>query len=162
MRTFKQLRTRILVATQHTEISSQLITLLSGQRILVDAVKDLSGGIRSFRQFKHPIIIIDEELIPASVARLLTFFQYLQKDCLVVVLTRSSKNIQELGLFVGGVFDVIALPLVREEVSFRIKRMIRHHRLMGNNQFLGLLVLIGILLIPPLLLLFYDLFKASP
>lgn len=153
MRYFRKQRTRLLIASASTNLSRQLSVLLSGHQVLVNPVSDLNQAIEHIKIYRHPILFLDEELIPGNTARVMSFFQILQKGCLVVVLAKSGWNLQSLGIFAGGVYDIIPVPLDREDLRFRVKRMINHHRLLSNLHFLRLSLLVGTLLIPPIFML---------
>jgi len=118
MRFLLKNRPRILIASPIAEELQQMTTQCSAMGYYVDYFSNLKDSIRKFRHYRHTIVLLDEQLIPASAKRMLETFYRLQQNCMILVVAKPGSSAWDLCLQ-GSVHDIITKPLDAENLHLR-------------------------------------------
>jgi DNA-binding NtrC family response regulator len=141
-------RHRVLVISGNTEVSNELVTLLSGYGYFVEYCQGRMEGMRKFRAHKQPIVILDMKVLRIFPQRLFRFIQSIRKNTIVLIAASKKEEAEAFDRVSLGAYDVLNLPLKTEYLKLTLKRAMSHHRLTLENIFVKNLVFFGLLSAP--------------
>lgn len=154
---FRQHRTRLLVISKDEAMRNSLVTLLTGYGYFVDYVENRHDGLRKFRENKHAIAIVDVHTLPRVPAHFFRAFRIYKRNPIIVIAANDEEMPRVYPYLCRDVYDILQLPLKMEYLDFTLKRLVEHNRLMKNNEFLKMLLLMLALIAPIWITLFYVL-----
>ena len=152
-------RHRVLVISGNTEVSNELVTLLSGYGYFVEYCQGRMEGMRKFRAHKQPIVILDVKVLRIFPQRLFRFIQSIRKNTIVLIAASKQEEVEAFHRVSMGAYDVLNLPLKTEYLKLTLKRAMSHHRLTLENIFVKNMVFFGLLSFPIWAYLAYLLVK---
>lgn len=152
-------RHRVLVVSGNTEVSNELVTLLSGYGYFVEYCQSRIEGMRKFRAHKQPIVILDVKILRGFPNRLFKFIQSVRKNTIVLIATGKSEEVEALSSLQLGAYDILSLPLKTDFLKTTLKRAMDHHRLILENIFVKNMVFFGLLVFPLWAWLIYIVLK---
>jgi DNA-binding NtrC family response regulator len=141
-------RDRVLVISQNTEVSNELVTLLSGYGYYVEYCQGRMEGLRKFRAHKQPIVILDMKVLRIFPKRLFQFIHSIRKNTIVLIAASKKEEAEAFDRVSMGAYDVLNLPLKTEYLKLTLKRAMAHHRLTLENIFVKNIVFFGLLVSP--------------
>lgn len=153
MRCFLKQRIRVLVVCVDPVVQNLMVSLLTGFEFYVDYVDNMNDALARFKAYRHPVVLLDQSLNKPSVRRLPGFLHMVQRDCLVVAIAQPGKGLEIMRRRDVNYFDIVELPVHSYDLQFRIRRLLKHHEAMSSLNFLQMLGLAVIQLVPPLLAL---------
>lgn len=148
-------RHRVLVISGNTEVSNELITLLSGYGYFVEYCQSRMEGMRKFRAHKQSIVILDINVLRIFPRRLFQFIQRIRKNTIVLIAATKQAEAEALEKVSLGAYDVLNLPLKTEFLKLTLSRALTHHRLSLENLFVKNFIFFGLLMLPIWMLLAY-------
>ena len=154
---FRQHRTRLLVISKDEAMRNSLVTLLTGYGYFVDYVENRHDGLRKFRENKHAIAIVDVHTLPRVPAHFFRAFRIYKRNPIIVIAANDEEMPRVYPYLCRDVYDILQLPLKMEYLDFTLKRLVEHNRLMKNNEFLKMLLLMLALIAPIWITLIYVL-----
>lgn len=152
-------RHRVLVISGNTEVSNELVTLLSGYGYFVEYCQSRMEGMRKFRAHKQPIVILDMGVLRVFPKRLFRFIQSIRKNTIVLIAADKREEAEAFDRVAMGAYDVLNLPLKTEYLKLTLKRALAHHRMTLENLFVKNLVFFGLLIAPIWAFLAYLIIK---
>jgi DNA-binding NtrC family response regulator len=152
-------RHRVLVISRDTEVSNELVTLLSGYGYFVEYSQNRMEGMRKFRAHKQPIVILDTNVLRIFPKRLFKFIQQIRKNTIVLIAAQKNDETRAFEQLSMGAYDVLKLPLKTEYLKSTLNRALTHHRLTLENIFVKNLVFFAMLMAPIWLLLVYRILR---
>jgi len=153
MRHFLKQRTRVLVICSDPQVQNTLVSLLTGFEFYVDYANNVSDALTRFKAYRHPVILLDETLVEVSAQRLVDLFRLVQRDCLVMAIAQPGQSHELLHRIDEGLFDIVELPIQSRDLQFRVRRLLKHHQITSSLNFMRVMAL-GVLLLLPLLIAF--------
>jgi len=148
MRGLLKPRKRLLLLTNDLQLRAQLQTILSGLGFWVDFESDLGAALERFKHYRHPVVFTDVRCLPSNNARLFSALYRVQENGVVVALVEAGHRDEIFGYLADGAWDIIELPLHTDEVVTKVQRLVRHYALLSQHNYLKLLVLFILLLVP--------------
>jgi len=148
MKVFEKSRPRLLIISKETGIRDELVTLLTGYGYFVDYVNNREDGLDKFKKHKQAIVIIDVPSLPRYPGRMLRIFQTFKKNPIILIAAKKSEEKKVEPYLRNGVYDILHLPLNLNYVGINLRRLVSTSHLMAQNEFLILLVGLGILILP--------------
>lgn len=145
-------RKRLLLLTADAKLRSEFIAILTGMGFYVDYEDTLSKALNRFRVSRHPIVFLDERCIPSNSTRLYQAFYRVQSNGIVVALTVQEKRKDVFMHLADGAFDIFTVPILHDEVVAKVGRLVKHHDLMSQVNYLKFLNLFLLMLFPLLAL----------
>jgi DNA-binding NtrC family response regulator len=152
-------RHRVLVVSRDTDISNELVTLLSGYGYFVEFCQNRVEGMRKFRAHKQPIVILDMNVLRMFPKRLFRFIQRIRKNTIVLIAAGKHEEAEAFNRLSMGAYDVINLPLKTDSLKSTLKRALAFHRLSLENLFVKNAVFFALLVLPIWGLLAYFLLR---
>ena len=141
-------RHRVLVVSGNTEVSNELVTLLSGYGYFVEYCQGRMEGMRKFRAHKQPIVILDMKVLRIFPQRLFRFIQSIRKNTIVLIAASKKEEAEAFDRVSMGAYDVLNLPLKTEYLKLTLNRAMAHHRLTLENIFVKNIVFFSLLVSP--------------
>ena len=142
-------RHRVLVISRNSDLTNELVTLLSGYGYFVEYCQSRSVGIRKFRAHKQPIVILDVPILRFLPKRLLGFLHRVRKNTIVLIAANKREEGEAFeSLALGGAYDILNLPLKTEFLKLTLNRAMAQHRLTLENIFVKNVVFFGLLMLP--------------
>jgi DNA-binding NtrC family response regulator len=142
-------RHRVLVISKSLEVRNELVTLLSGYGYFVEYCQSRIEGVRKFRAHKQPIVILDMGILRLFPSRLLGLFHRVRQNTTILIAAHrkdETEAFEKLGL--GGVYDILHLPLKTESLKLTLNRALEQHRLTLENIFVKNVLFFGLLMAP--------------
>ncbi len=156
MKYLNESRPRLLLISDDNIYQKNLITLITGYSFYVDYFDGLRDSIRKFRNFRHGVVLIDEDKLPRNVERFLKSFHRVQHRCLLVILSNDlNKKTRYMN---AGAYDVISKTLNVADNSSEIKRLVSSYQMIVKHNLLKFSLIIGALLMPALIALLLTIF----
>ena len=152
-------RHRVLVISHSHDLTSELVTLLSGYGYFVEYCHSRMEGLRKFRAHKQHIVILDVPVLRAFPKRLFQFIQMVRKNTIVLVAAHKKEEPEAFDKLTLGIYDVLNLPLKTDFLRLTLRRALAHHRLTLENLFVKNLVFFSALMFPIWALLAYLLVR---
>jgi DNA-binding NtrC family response regulator len=153
-------RHRVLVVSGNTEVSNELVTLLSGYGYFVESSRNRIEGVRKFRAHKQPIVILDLPILRIMPARLINLIHRIRRNTIVLIAANKKEEAEAFDkLGHGGVYDILDLPLKTDSLKSTLNRALEHHRLTLENIFVKNVLFFGLLMSPIWLLAAYFLVR---
>ncbi len=151
MKIFKKNRIRLLVLSQDEVILDNLATMLTGYDFYVDYLSSMKDGVRKFRAFRHPIVLVDERMIPPTSRRLFATFFKVQENCLILPMIHP-ENGERVGKYLeDGAYSSLNLPLNAREIHERLERLMLFYNTMTKLNYSKILFLNFVLILPILM-----------
>lgn len=144
---------RLLVISRNPKVRDDLVTLLTGYGYYVDYVQDRSEGIARFRQHKQTIVIVDVPALPRFPQRMFRMFRVYRRNPIVLIAAYEDEQERAYSYLKHGVYDVIQLPLNIDYVDIVLSRLVKYNKLTAQNEFMRLLILLTVFVIPLWILL---------
>lgn len=141
-------RHRVLVISGNTEVSNELVTLLSGYGYFVEYCQGRMEGLRKFRAHKQPIVILDMKVLRIFPKRLFQFIHSIRKNTIVLIAASKKEEADAFDRVSMGAYDVLNLPLKTEYLKLTLNRALAHHRLTLENIFVKNIVFFSLLVSP--------------
>jgi DNA-binding NtrC family response regulator len=141
-------RDRVLVISRNSEVSNELVTLLSGYGYYVEYCQGRMEGMRKFRAHKQPIVILDMKVLRIFPKRLFQFIHSIRKNTIVLIAASKKEEAEAFDRVSMGAYDVLNLPLKTEYLKLTLNRAMAHHRLTLENIFVKNIVFFGLLVSP--------------
>lgn len=141
-------RHRVLVISGNTEVSNELVTLLSGYGYFVEYCQGRMEGLRKFRAHKQPIVILDMKVLRIFPKRLFQFIHSIRKNTIVLIAASKKEEADAFDRVSMGAYDVLNLPLKTDYLKLTLNRAMAHHRLTLENIFVKNIVFFGLLVSP--------------
>lgn len=148
-------RQRVLVISRNTEVSNELVTLLSGYGYFVEYCQGRMEGMRRFRAHKQPIVILDVKVLRTFPARMFKFIQSVRRNTIVLIAASRKEESEAFDRLSLGAYDVLHLPLKTDFLKLTLKRALAHHQLTLENLFVKNILFFSLLMVPLWLLLAY-------
>ncbi len=139
---------RLLVISRNPKVRDDLVTLLTGYGYYVDYVQDRSEGISRFRQYKQSIVIVDVPALPRFPQRMFRIFRVYRRNPIVLIAAYQDELERAYSYMQHGVYDVVQLPLNIEYVDIVLSRLVKHNKLVAQNEFMRILILLTVFVIP--------------
>jgi UDP-GlcNAc:undecaprenyl-phosphate GlcNAc-1-phosphate transferase len=143
-----QPRKRLLLITQDAQIREKLQAILSGMGFWVDFESELNVALERFKYYRHPVVFVDERIIPSDSVHFYSEFYHIQRNGVVVALVDPQHRNDVFTHLADGAWDIISLPLRSEEVVPKVGRLVHHYALQTSLNFLKYVVLFVVLLLP--------------
>lgn len=141
-------RHRVLVISGNTEVSNELVTLLSGYGYFVEYCQGRMEGLRKFRAHKQPIVILDMKVLRIFPKRLFRFIHSIRKNTIVLIAASKKEEAEAFDRVSMGAYDVLNLPLKTDYLKLTLNRAMAHHRLTLENIFVKNVVFFSLLVSP--------------
>lgn len=156
MKYLKNQRTRLLLICKDRSRREKFITLFTGYRFYVDYVDTFIEGIKFFRAYRHPIVIVDKSCLRKNMERIIKTLKRYQQNC--IFLASAEKIDEELihNLLKQGFYDIIDLPLNPVYIHYNIERVVNYYYHKVNHYYHKLLLYTLLWLIPLLAILFIQ------
>ncbi|HEX2959865.1 MAG TPA: hypothetical protein VHO70_23720 [Chitinispirillaceae bacterium] len=153
------IKQRCLILSKDDSLMAKVETLLSKTGLyMVDIVNDRKNAIILFLQYRHSLVLIDEDFLPRFPYRLHLFYKVAHRTPGIIIFRRSDKDLSGYCFLTDGFVEIIDLPFKNEKFFLTIKQTSRYMRLHSKSIFFkDLLIHVG-LAIPVLVLLTVLLF----
>ncbi len=136
MRKFEKNRTRLLIICKDTNLTNDLISLLTGYGYYVDYVLTRREGIIKYKQYKQAIVIFDVPSLPKHPRHLFRFFKIYSSNPKILIAARQEEEQKMYPFLNDGVYDIIQLPLRFEYLDFNLRRLVSYDNLTARYEFL--------------------------
>jgi DNA-binding NtrC family response regulator len=127
-------RGRILIVDDEDVIASTLREFLEGESFEVAVAGDLPGAMAQVEAFEPEIVLCDVHLPGADGITVLDRTLQLRPETLFIMITAFATVESAVAAFQRGAHDYLMKPVLFEDLTARIDRLIRLRRLLRENQ----------------------------
>lgn len=152
-------RHRVLVISRSPDLRNELVTLLSGYGYFVEFCHGRMEGIRKFRAHKQSIVILDLPVLRHFPQRFFRFIRMIRRNTIVLIAANRKEEAEAVQRLDLGAYDILHLPLKTDFLKLTLARALEHQKLMLENIFVKNVMFFGLLMLPLLVLLSYQLVR---
>jgi DNA-binding NtrC family response regulator len=127
-------RGRILIVDDEEVIASTLREFLQGEGFAVVSAGDLPQALAQVEAFEPEIVLCDVQLPGADGITVLNRTLQLRPETLFIMITAYATVESAVAAFQRGAHDYLMKPVLFEDLTARIDRLIRLRRLLRENQ----------------------------
>lgn len=153
MLNYNIIKQRCLILSKDKPLQTALENTLSKAGYIVDTHTNRKKALSIFLQYRHALVLIDEEFLPKYPYRLLQFYKMAHRTPGIIILKRSEKNLSGYCLLTEGFVEVINIPIKTVDLLLAVKQIEKYMLTRSSSLFYkDLLIHIG-LAVPLMLLL---------
>ncbi len=127
-------RGRILIVDDEEVIAATLKEFLLGEGFEVAVAGDLAGALAQVESFEPEIVLCDVQLPGADGITVLNRTLQLRPETLFIMITAYATVENAVAAFQRGAHDYLMKPVLFEDLTARIGRLMRYRRLLRENQ----------------------------
>lgn len=127
-------RHRALIVGQR-DLDRDLRLVLNGYGYVVEHCDTRLQGFRLFRAGRHPLVILDVEILAGLPERTFRFFRMIRENTIVLVACERESDTLAARCLMWGAHDVLRLPLRREALNMILTRTSTFHRELVRDTF---------------------------
>ncbi len=148
------IKKRCLILSKNDTLTTILETQLSKTGLyIVDKATDRKIALVLFLQYRHSLVLLDEDFLPRSPHRLHLFYKVAHRTPGIIIFRRSEKDLSGYCFLTEGFAEIIDVPFKNEKLMLALKQTDRFMRLHSRSIFFrDMLIHVG-LAVPVLLLL---------
>ena len=127
-------RGRILIVDDEEVIAATLKEFLQGEKFEVAVACDLSRALAQVEAFEPEIVLCDVQLPGADGITVLNRTLQLRPETLFIMITAYATVENAVAAFQRGAHDYLMKPVLFEDLTARIGRLMRYRKLLKENQ----------------------------
>ncbi|MGM0461654.1 MAG: hypothetical protein ACQEQ4_04460 [Fibrobacterota bacterium] len=146
-------RHRVLLLSTDTEVTNDILMLLSAHYYLVDLAKDEARARDLFVNYKHSILIADVDLIPDTPQSFIPLFKAARKKPVFLLINRNERSDKVLSYLQNGVDDLLTMPIYSDKLYRKVKRAAEYNRMQHDIEYHSGMVFLLKMLIPVIIVI---------